>query len=87
VVGEAMSAQLPVVAFDCIAGPSDLIVEGENGYLIPLTDKDLFAEKLQFLIDHPSEMESMGKKSKEFIAQFELNYICTEFENFIVSNQ
>lgn len=87
VVGEAMSAQLPVVSFDCIAGPSDLIVEGENGYLIPLNDKDLFVEKLQFLIDHPSEMESMGKKSKEFIAQFELNYICTEFENFMVSNQ
>ena len=47
----------------------------------------MFVEKLQFLIDHPSEMESMGKKSKEFIAQFELNYICTEFENFMVSNQ
>ena len=87
VVGEAMSAQLPVVAFDCIAGPSDLIVDGVSGFLIPLNNKDLFAQKLQFLIDHPNEMESMGKKSKEFIAQFELNYICTEFENFIVSNQ
>lgn len=87
VVGEAMSAQLPVVAFDCIAGPSDLIVDGVSGFLIPLHNKDLFAQKLQFLIDYPSEMESMGKKSKEFIAQFELNYICTEFENFIVSNQ
>lgn len=87
VIGEAMSAQLPIVAFDCIAGPSDLIVDGVSGFLIPLNNKDLFTQKLQFLIDNPSEMELMGKKSKEFIAQFELNYICTEFENFIVSNQ
>lgn len=86
VVGEAMSAELPVVAFDCIAGPSDLIIDGANGFLIPMTDKDLFAKKLQWLIDHENERELMGKKSKELIAQFELNYICTEFENFIVSN-
>lgn len=86
VVGEAMSAGLPVVSFDCIAGPSDLIVDGENGFLIPLNDKNTFAEKLQFLIDNPAVIISMGKKSKELIAQFELNYICTAFENFIVSN-
>ncbi len=86
VIGEAMSAQLPVVAFDCIAGPSDLIVDSVNGFLIPLNDRELFATKLQFLVDNPWEIESMGKKSKEYIAQFELNYICTEFENFIVSN-
>ncbi|WP_298222763.1 glycosyltransferase [Flavobacterium sp.] len=86
VIGEAMSAELPVVAFDCIAGPSDLIIDTMSGFLIPLNNQELFAEKLQFLIDHPSEIESMGKKSKEYIAQFELNYICTEFEQFIVSN-
>lgn len=86
VIGEAMSAGLPVVSFDCVAGPSDMIVEGENGFLIPLNDKKRFAEKLQFLIDNPDQIESMGKKSKELIAQFELNYICTAFEQFIVPN-
>ncbi len=86
VIGEAMSAEMPVVAFDCIAGPSDLIVDGVNGFLIPLNDKELFAEKLQFLINNPTAMESMGKKSKEYSTPFELNYICSEFENFIVLN-
>ena len=86
VIGEAMSAQLPVVAFDCIAGPSDLIIDSISGFLIPLKNKELFAEKLQFLIDNPWEIAAMGKKSKAYITQFELNYICSEFENFIVSN-
>ncbi len=85
VIGEAMSAALPIVAFDCIAGPSDLIHDSVNGFLIPLGDKDLFAKRLQFFVDNPHVIVSMGKKSKEFIAEFELNYICTEFEKFIVS--
>ncbi|NHM06434.1 glycosyltransferase family 4 protein [Flavobacterium sp. CYK-4] len=87
VVGEAMSAGLPVVSFDCVAGPSDLITDNENGFLIPLNNQERFAEKLQFLIDHPQQRESMGKKAKEAMAQFELNYICSAFEQFIVSNQ
>ena len=36
VIGEAMSARLPVIAFDCIAGPSEMIKDNENGFLIPL---------------------------------------------------
>lgn len=86
VIGEAMSAGLPVVAFDCIAGPGDLVMDAKNGYLIPMTDKKLFTEKLQFLIDNPETRETMGKNAKEFIKKFELNYICSEFEKFIIPN-
>lgn len=86
VVGEAMSAELPVVSFDCIAGPSDLIQEGENGYLIPLGDQELFAQKLQLLIDDESLREQLGRNAKTTIQKFELNYICSEFESFLISN-
>lgn len=85
VIGEAMSAGLPVVAFDCVAGPSDLITHNENGYLIPLNDEDLFVQKLQYLIDNQSIREELGKKAKNNMAQFELNYICNQYEEFIIS--
>ena len=87
VIGEAMSVGLPVVAFDCIAGPSDLIIEGENGFLIPLHQNDLFAAKLQLLIDNPEKITALGNNSKSSIIKFELNYICAQFENFIVFNE
>jgi GalNAc-alpha-(1->4)-GalNAc-alpha-(1->3)-diNAcBac-PP-undecaprenol alpha-1,4-N-acetyl-D-galactosaminyltransferase len=86
VVGEAMSAELPVVSFDCIAGPSDLIINETNGFLIPLGDNELFVEKLQVLIDDSGLREAMAIKSKQLIQKFELNYICNEFESFLVSN-
>ena len=87
VIGEAMSASLPVVSFDCFAGPSDLIVNEVNGFLIPLGDKNLFIEKLQVLVDDAELRKEMSIKSKQLIKKFELNYVCEEYENFLVSNK
>ena len=86
VIGEAMSAGLPVVAFDCVAGPSDMITEGENGFLIPINNQELFVQKLQFLIDNPEHIVVIGNNSKRNVIPFELNYICSQFENFIIPN-
>jgi len=86
VIGEAMSAELPVVSFDCVAGPSDLVSDGDNGFLIPLNNNKLFVEKLQYLIDTPSAIETMGRESKNKIKKFKVDYICNEFENFITES-
>lgn len=86
VVGEAMSAALPVVSFDCIAGPSDLVEDGENGFLIPLNDSEMFIEKLQLLVDDAGLRDEMAKKSKVLIQKFQLNYICSQFESFLTSS-
>ena len=32
---EAMSVGLPVVAYDCPTGPSDIITDGVDGHVIP----------------------------------------------------
>jgi GalNAc-alpha-(1->4)-GalNAc-alpha-(1->3)-diNAcBac-PP-undecaprenol alpha-1,4-N-acetyl-D-galactosaminyltransferase len=45
VIGEAMSYGLPVIAYDCTAGPSDLIVDGETGFLIEERDQKTYTEK------------------------------------------
>ena len=37
---EAMSYGLPVIAYDCKTGPSDIILDRQNGYLIRLDDKE-----------------------------------------------
>ncbi|MCK7591029.1 glycosyltransferase family 4 protein [Subsaxibacter sp. CAU 1640] len=47
---EAMHFGLPSISTDCDFGPSDLIVEGENGFLVPVNNVDMLAEKLTLLI-------------------------------------
>lgn len=87
VIGEAMSAGMPVIAYDCVAGPSEMIKDGENGFLIPLFDDKQFVEKLQILMDDPLLRSRMGKNAMESIREFSKEKICESFFNFISGNK
>jgi GalNAc-alpha-(1->4)-GalNAc-alpha-(1->3)-diNAcBac-PP-undecaprenol alpha-1,4-N-acetyl-D-galactosaminyltransferase len=84
VIGEAQSAGLPVVAFDCVAGPSDMISDSENGFLIPLFDYELFQQKLSALMSDENLQISMGEAAKVSIIRFNVESIGTYFKNFIL---
>lgn len=83
VIGEAMSAGLPVIAFDCVAGPSELISDGCNGFLIPLFETQKYTEKLEFLMNDKNLRKRMGQKSLEKIQNFSLDRIGEQYYNFI----
>lgn len=85
VIGEAQSAGLPVIAFDCIAGPADLIENNKNGYLIPLFDYIQFEEKLRHLMGSSTLCESMGNYAQIRVKQFDAESISEKFYNFILS--
>lgn len=64
VIVEAMSCGLPVVAFDCENGPRSIITDGEQGFLIPAFDVELFANRLKRLMNDESLRIKMGEKGK-----------------------
>jgi GalNAc-alpha-(1->4)-GalNAc-alpha-(1->3)-diNAcBac-PP-undecaprenol alpha-1,4-N-acetyl-D-galactosaminyltransferase len=82
VIGEAMSAGLPVVAYDCVAGPSDMIADGQNGYLIPLFDDLMFEEKLRYLMENEEERQRMGVYARESIQRFSVETIGGQYYEF-----
>jgi glycosyltransferase involved in cell wall biosynthesis len=83
VVGEALSAGVPVVAYDCSAGPSDLIIDGKNGFLIPLFDERVFEEALKKMIQDEGLRTTMGMEAKERIKQFSIEVIASKVRNMI----
>jgi GalNAc-alpha-(1->4)-GalNAc-alpha-(1->3)-diNAcBac-PP-undecaprenol alpha-1,4-N-acetyl-D-galactosaminyltransferase len=85
VIGEAMSAGLPVISFDCVAGPSDLIEDGKNGYLIPLFDENEYSKKLTSLMNDEYLRKIMGEHSKQRIQDYSTPSIGDEFLKFITS--
>ena len=87
VIGEAMSAGLPVVAFDCVAGPSEMIVEGENGFLIPLFDEALFISKLELLMEEVALRDRLGANARKSIARFSIENIGEQFFQFIMPDK
>lgn len=48
---EAMAAGLACVSFDCETGPRDLIIDNENGFLVPIGDFDQLKLKIRTLMD------------------------------------
>lgn len=65
VLAEAMVAKKPVLAFDLSSNP-ELVIDGESGFLIPPNNIDLFADKLEQLINDESLRKEMGEAAYNF---------------------
>jgi glycosyltransferase involved in cell wall biosynthesis len=85
VIGEAMSAGLPVVAYDCVAGPRDLISHEETGFLVALHNTHNFKISLMRLMNDESLRIRMGRKGKEKIESYSVERIGKKIENTIFS--
>lgn len=83
VLAEALSFGLPAVAFDCVAGPADLLIDGENGFLVPLGNYTLFAQRLQQLMSDEELRRRMGQKARAGIVRYSLDNIGRTYYDFI----
>jgi GalNAc-alpha-(1->4)-GalNAc-alpha-(1->3)-diNAcBac-PP-undecaprenol alpha-1,4-N-acetyl-D-galactosaminyltransferase len=86
VIGEAMSAGLPVVSFDCVAGPAEMITDNENGFLVPLFDYAFFQARLASLMQDDVLRENFGEQAGKSIRKFSVENIGEKFFQFILPN-
>ncbi len=87
VIGEAMAAGLPVIAYDCVAGPSDMIDDGINGFLIPLFNQEMFAEKLSLLINDQQLQKQMGESAILSIRKYSPELVGKQYLDFLFSKK
>lgn len=83
VIVEALSAGLPVISFDCVAGPSDMISDRVNGYLVPLFDCEGFKEKLKQLVNDETLRAEMAEHARRSVTRFHIVTIGSEYFRFI----
>ena len=67
-VMEYMAAGKPVVVTHG-GGSSELIVDGEHGFLVPASDPKAVARRLEFLLDHPSNAEQMAAAGRSRVQE------------------
>jgi GalNAc-alpha-(1->4)-GalNAc-alpha-(1->3)-diNAcBac-PP-undecaprenol alpha-1,4-N-acetyl-D-galactosaminyltransferase len=87
VIGEAMSAGLPVIAYDCVAGPSDLVDDGNTGFLTSPFEDITYAQKLKLLVNNADLRIQMGRKGRKKIQEFQVDNITEEFYSFILNSE
>lgn len=64
---EAMAIGRPIITTD-VPGCRETVVDGANGFLVEKWNPPALAEKMNYFIEHPEQIEKMGHKSYE-IAQ------------------
>lgn len=63
VVLESMGMGAAVISADCQAGPSELIVDGVNGRLVPVENVDVLARVMAELMSQPLLRERLGHEA------------------------
>lgn len=75
VLTEAMSVGVPCVAYACKCGPTDIIIDGKNGFLIEEEDRVTFARRLIELINNEELRIEMGKQAIKAVEKYKTNNI------------
>jgi len=84
-LGEAMSSGLPCISFDCVAGPSDLVDNGINGYLINEGDTESYLKRLNELMMNEQLCSTIGAAAQQKMESFTLDIIAPQYINFLLN--
>ena len=76
---EAMACGLPVVSFDCPAGPDEIITDGVDGLLVPSGDVHALAEKLMVLMSDENLRRQLGQQARQTAQRYEMTTIANQW--------
>jgi glycosyltransferase involved in cell wall biosynthesis len=82
-LAEAMAAGCCCIAFDFLAGPSDMIINDYNGLLVPPNDIKQMAAKIDELIMDKIARENLEKNALAIREKLSLNIIIQQIHQFI----
>ncbi|HEU3647773.1 glycosyltransferase family 4 protein [Streptococcus pneumoniae] len=80
---EAQQYNLPIVSFRCPTGPSEIVEDGVNGYLIDCYDTDKMSEKLLELMKNDDLRQSFSEHAKDTMDKFDKNKILNQWIELI----
>lgn len=79
---EAMCLGLPVVTTR-VAGSTDLINTGENGYIVEVKDVNALAEKMTKLADNPELRKTMGREAIKVYEKLHVDKISKQWVEYL----
>jgi glycosyltransferase involved in cell wall biosynthesis len=76
---EAAAKGLPMVSFDIETGPSEIITDDVNGFLVPANDAESMAKKLELLIEDPQMRMRMSEAARISVQPYKVKHICEQW--------
>lgn len=82
---EAQAMGLPIVSYACPSGPSDIVSDGETGFLVSPYDRVEFAARLRTLILNDELRASMSMRTMQASDRFSREHIMSKWETLFHS--
>jgi glycosyltransferase involved in cell wall biosynthesis len=71
VLCEALATGVPTVAFDCAAGPDEILDDGRAGLLVPPGDVPALAEAIARLLDDPALGADLARRGLDAVRRYD----------------
>ena len=80
---EAMAIGIPCISTDCRPGGArEIINHGEDGFIVPIQDKEILKEKIIWCLSHRKETEEIASKAFINMKRFKAEKIFNQWERF-----
>ena len=76
---EAMAAGKAIIASDC-GGPSEVIRNGESGFIVPVRDPEAIAEKIRYFVNHNPQVVKMAVKAQQQSKHYDIAFTARQLE-------
>lgn len=80
---EAKAKGLPIVSFDCLTGPAEIVNDGVDGLLVAPENVEEMAERVCYMIEHPQQRAEFSSHAGDNIALFSKENIIAQWRELI----
>jgi glycosyltransferase involved in cell wall biosynthesis len=80
VLVEAMACGVPVISTDCPSGPNEIITDGVNGILVPVSDEKALSDAILRLIRDEALRKQLAENGRKRAEDFRIEKIIKEYE-------
>ncbi|SHJ38570.1 glycosyltransferase family 4 protein [Pseudozobellia thermophila] len=80
---EALYFGIPTISTNCEHGPSELIVNQKNGFLIPVGDQDMLEQKMVELMENETLQYKFKENAMKSTESYQLDFIANIWRNYI----
>lgn len=78
---EALSCGVPCVSFDCPFGPRNIIIDGDDGFLVEYLNQQALADGICKLIENEGLRKKMGQRGRMNIQRYSRGKVMSQWEN------
>lgn len=82
-ISESLACETPVIAFDCLSGPKELILDRNNGLLIENQNLDKFVFGINEFINDENLYSFCKNNAQKSVEKFEIEKIGNQWLNYL----